>query len=287
VDLLSQALRPLHLQAGRRRLIFFTTETQRSRRRNRIGFFIGNDPLKSPHPPFRKGGRRGDFWAYGGSKEKPWGVACFFGLYLRLNIFIHRSLWPLCLCGEKLRIPFLHPWKVSPREAIRIQQELRKKLRLRPPQAPFKTVAAADVSYSRTDEKLFAAFLMFSYPDLTLVGSAHSPESFFQTGTTPGCNPDRRPGDRPPPIHGHRRPPGAPPQPALHRLRQKPPFRKGSETRTGAGKLCSSDGGGANGGDDRADPRRGETRLCLSRAQDGYGRQRENGPLSLPGLQDS
>jgi deoxyribonuclease V len=71
-----------------------------------------------------------------------------------------------------LKISFLHPWKVSPREAIRIQQELRKKLRLRPPQAPFKTVAAADVSYSRTDEKLFAAFLIFSYPDLTLLESA-------------------------------------------------------------------------------------------------------------------
>jgi len=71
-----------------------------------------------------------------------------------------------------LKIPLFHPWKVTPREAIRIQEDLRKRLRLRPPQAPFKTVAAADVSYSRTDEKLFAAFLMFSYPDLTLVESA-------------------------------------------------------------------------------------------------------------------
>jgi len=71
-----------------------------------------------------------------------------------------------------MNFPLRHPWKVTPQEAIRIQEDLRKRLRLRPPQAPFKTVAAADVSYSPTDEKLFAAFLVFSYPDLTLLESA-------------------------------------------------------------------------------------------------------------------
>jgi deoxyribonuclease V len=65
-----------------------------------------------------------------------------------------------------------HPWKVSPQEAIRIQETLRKKLRLRAPKAPFKTVAAADVSYSRTDEKLFAVLLVFSCPDLILLETA-------------------------------------------------------------------------------------------------------------------
>ncbi|KPK90821.1 MAG: endonuclease V [Deltaproteobacteria bacterium SM23_61] len=65
-----------------------------------------------------------------------------------------------------------HPWKVSPQEAVRIQEKLRKRLRLRTSKAPFKTVAAADASYSRTDEKLFAAFLIFSYPDLTLLETA-------------------------------------------------------------------------------------------------------------------
>jgi deoxyribonuclease V len=71
-----------------------------------------------------------------------------------------------------MNVPLRHPWKVSPRKAIRIQEGLRKKLRLKPPQGPFKTVAAADVSYSRTDERLFAAFLIFSYPDLTLLETA-------------------------------------------------------------------------------------------------------------------
>jgi deoxyribonuclease V len=69
-------------------------------------------------------------------------------------------------------MPFLHPWKVTPQEAIRIQEELRERLRLRPPKASFKTIAAADVSYSLADDKLYAAFLLFSYPDLTLMESA-------------------------------------------------------------------------------------------------------------------
>jgi len=76
--------------------------------------------------------------------------------------------------------PFRHPWKVTPQEAIGIQEGLRKNLRLKPPRAPFKTVAAGDVSYSRTDGKSFAAFLMFSYPDLTLLESAAARgRSFF------------------------------------------------------------------------------------------------------------
>jgi len=61
-----------------------------------------------------------------------------------------------------------HPWKVTPQEAIRIQEELRKRLRLRPPRAPLKTIAAADVSYNLNDKKMYAAFLLFSYPDLAV-----------------------------------------------------------------------------------------------------------------------
>jgi deoxyribonuclease V len=69
-------------------------------------------------------------------------------------------------------MPFLHPWKVTPQEAIRIQEELRERLRLRPPKAPFKMIAAADVSYSLADDRVYAAFLLFSYPDLALMESA-------------------------------------------------------------------------------------------------------------------
>jgi deoxyribonuclease V len=73
-----------------------------------------------------------------------------------------------------------HPWKVSPREAILIQEGLRKKLRLSPPPKPFRKIAAGDVAYSRTDDQLYAVFLLFSYPDLAPLGdaSAHGKVTF-------------------------------------------------------------------------------------------------------------
>lgn len=73
-----------------------------------------------------------------------------------------------------------HSWKVSPREAIRIQEDLRHKLRLRAPKISLRTIAAGDVAYSRTNDMTYAAFLLFSYPDLTLLewGSAQGRASF-------------------------------------------------------------------------------------------------------------
>lgn len=66
----------------------------------------------------------------------------------------------------------VHYWKVTPQKAIRIQEELRERLRLRPPKAPFKTIAAADVSYEIAGDRLYAAVLLFSYPDLKVMECA-------------------------------------------------------------------------------------------------------------------
>jgi deoxyribonuclease V len=71
-----------------------------------------------------------------------------------------------------MKIRLLHPWNVNPRRAIQIQDALRKKIRLRVPSGSWERIAAADVSYSRTDDRLFAAFLLFSYPDLVLLENA-------------------------------------------------------------------------------------------------------------------
>ena len=79
-----------------------------------------------------------------------------------------------------MNIPLLHPWKVSPREAIRIQEDLRQKLRLRAAKISLRTIAAGDVAYSRTNDMTYAVFLLFSYPDLTILerGSAQGRASF-------------------------------------------------------------------------------------------------------------
>ena len=71
-----------------------------------------------------------------------------------------------------MNIPLLHSWKVTSAEAIQIQETLRKKLRFRAPRTRLKTVAAADVAYARGDDVTYAAFLLYSYPDLTLLESA-------------------------------------------------------------------------------------------------------------------
>ena len=71
-----------------------------------------------------------------------------------------------------MNTPLLHPWKVSPAEAIQIQEKLRKKLRFQAPRTRLKTVAAGDVAYGRGDDVTYAAFLLFTYPDLTLLESA-------------------------------------------------------------------------------------------------------------------
>ena len=71
-----------------------------------------------------------------------------------------------------MNIPLPHPWKVSPAEAVQIQETLRNRLRLRAPGTPIKAVAAGDVAYSRKDDMTYAAFVLFTYPDLTLLESA-------------------------------------------------------------------------------------------------------------------
>jgi deoxyribonuclease V len=63
----------------------------------------------------------------------------------------------------------LHPWKVTPKEAIQIQEKLRGEISLRPPKGPFKIIAASDVAYRKAEEKFYAGVLLFSFPDLTLL----------------------------------------------------------------------------------------------------------------------
>lgn len=71
-----------------------------------------------------------------------------------------------------MKIPDLHPWDVTPKEAIRIQEKLREKLVFRPPKKPIRLLAAGDVSYNSGDEISFGAFLLFRFPDLILLEKA-------------------------------------------------------------------------------------------------------------------
>jgi len=75
-----------------------------------------------------------------------------------------------------MKIPDLHPWDLTPKEAIRIQEALREKLVFRPPKKPIRLLAAGDVSYNLGDEINFGAFLLFRFPDLILLEKAWTME---------------------------------------------------------------------------------------------------------------
>jgi deoxyribonuclease V len=66
----------------------------------------------------------------------------------------------------------LHRWDLPYKEAVDVQRRLCGQVRQRPLARPAKTVAGADVSYEKHGQKLYAAVLVFSLPDLVLMDQA-------------------------------------------------------------------------------------------------------------------
>ncbi|MCX7926941.1 MAG: endonuclease V [Candidatus Omnitrophica bacterium] len=60
-----------------------------------------------------------------------------------------------------------HSWTVSPQQAIRLQEKLRIKIRLKKLNALPKFIAAADVAFKQ--KMAYGAVAVFSYPDLCLI----------------------------------------------------------------------------------------------------------------------
>jgi deoxyribonuclease V len=61
---------------------------------------------------------------------------------------------------------------VTPREAARLQSELRALLRLEPFAGPVRLVAGADVAFSRRDDLVFAAVVLMTWPDCVTTATA-------------------------------------------------------------------------------------------------------------------
>ena len=61
----------------------------------------------------------------------------------------------------------LHSWDVSPKEAVRIQKELRKRIILERGFDRVSIIAGADVSSSKERREAKAAVVVFSFPELT------------------------------------------------------------------------------------------------------------------------
>ena len=65
-----------------------------------------------------------------------------------------------------MNVKKLHPWKVSCKEAVRIQNDLRKQLILRKEFVNPGLVAGADVSYSKKNARFYAMVIVFKLPEL-------------------------------------------------------------------------------------------------------------------------
>lgn len=64
-----------------------------------------------------------------------------------------------------------HPWRISINEAREIQTKMRSRVNLKSSiqLRSIKTIAAADISYSLRSKNLFAAVVLFSFPELKLI----------------------------------------------------------------------------------------------------------------------
>ena len=66
-------------------------------------------------------------------------------------------------------IPSLHPWDVPPREAVRIQRDLKNKLILKRKAGLVRLVAGCDIALDPVSNTGFGGVIVYSYPDLAEV----------------------------------------------------------------------------------------------------------------------
>jgi deoxyribonuclease V len=71
-----------------------------------------------------------------------------------------------------VKIRKLHSWNLPRGAALGVQERLCAQVGQLPLAKPVKTIAGADVSYQKKSKEVYAAALVFSYPDLVLVDQA-------------------------------------------------------------------------------------------------------------------
>ncbi len=80
-----------------------------------------------------------------------------------------------------MKIYRLHPWHLSPKEAVRLQERLGPLLKLSPLEdKSIFTVAGADISYCQKKKVLYAGVVVLSFPDLRLLAeTGHRQKATF------------------------------------------------------------------------------------------------------------
>jgi deoxyribonuclease V len=62
--------------------------------------------------------------------------------------------------------------KLTPSEAIAYQHELRKQINIKPLDKLIRTIGGADISFNKYSEVVYAGIVVFSYPDMRLIGQS-------------------------------------------------------------------------------------------------------------------
>lgn len=66
----------------------------------------------------------------------------------------------------------LHPWNLTPKEAIRLQTELRSRIITEDRFEKIETIAGADIAFNKIDNTGYAGVIVYSYPRLTEIERA-------------------------------------------------------------------------------------------------------------------
>ena len=76
-----------------------------------------------------------------------------------------------------MKLAHLHPWNVTPKHAIAIQERLRALIITRDELGPVRFVAGIDVGYGGEEGEARAAAAMLSFPELDFSGRIASPSA--------------------------------------------------------------------------------------------------------------
>ena len=68
-----------------------------------------------------------------------------------------------------MEIREIHPFDLTPGEAVRLQEALRARVRLSGDVGEISLIAGADASYTKGSDEIYAAVVVLRYPDLTVV----------------------------------------------------------------------------------------------------------------------
>jgi deoxyribonuclease V len=69
----------------------------------------------------------------------------------------------------------MHPsgyQSLTPDQAIACQQEMQKKLQIKPLDKEIRIIGGADISFNKYSETVYAGIVLFSYPELKIIGNA-------------------------------------------------------------------------------------------------------------------